>query len=620
MASAALSVAGYEFRVCVVECIFVVRGYDNWVGIHRAWASGVAVFKICSECSVEVGVREYRVSGHVHGEGIQSRLGSNPACAIETDAPPNFHDGGNFRIFGSVWSPEKSQMSKAIKTQDLNFSCFIKIQGVTANTFPRSDSQSQDEPSLAVRRHSLPPDWAVNHWLEERKAFEVETLHLCVAIRENKIAACKAFVQHIDTFDNLYTQLTSGTQAVLVHARFGSCGAREPMYHSRWTVHTLTVPWAADVCGTAISEIALTVQGLGDYKTPCPAQTCTRLTVSSLCSRCIAVAVAYPKREKMTYIYGAEKYCPRRELEYQGKKTQERLAYITDDKGNLAPIGNLNSDRPTVTGLSHGENECKYGSVSGRHESFTDAETVDGLSYVAPERNINIFQHIVPSSRASARSLALFIHAPISEFVYLLTGIGIRALGNETYSLTGGDFAWEHWQALTSTAVYRILDVPGFDGESDDEDGGWRALPSDGAKNGDKDAQILVETVASCYTGSSGSDEFISHDSLEARSAEVTPPTRTVIAKLGLATSLSMRVSHLVDPHEDEEEEEYEEPEAKTGGKKRKPKPPRGAVKRRKTDQTTQSKSGASKESTKGRKVANAAPKPRKKVASRVKK
>jgi hypothetical protein len=85
-------------------------------------------------------------------------------------------------------------------------------------------------------------------------------------------------------------------------------------------------------------------------------------------------------------------------------------------------------------------------------------------------RNINIFQHIVPPSRASARSLALFTHAPISEFVYLLTGVGIRALGNETYSLTGGDYGWERWQALTSRAVYRILDVPGFDGDSDDED------------------------------------------------------------------------------------------------------------------------------------------------------
>ncbi|KAJ7851130.1 hypothetical protein B0H14DRAFT_3451518 [Mycena olivaceomarginata] len=116
----------------------------------------------------------------------------------------------------------------------------------------------------------------------------------------------------------------------------------------------------------------------------------------------------------------------------------------------------------------------RYGSVSGRHESFTDAETVDGLSYVslrvAPERNINIFQHIAPPNRASVRSLALFTHAPISDFVYLLTGVGVRALGNETYNLTAGDFRWECWQALTSRAVYRILDVPGFDGDSDDED------------------------------------------------------------------------------------------------------------------------------------------------------
>jgi hypothetical protein len=30
----------------------------------------------------------------------------------------------------------------------------------------------------------------------------------------------------------------------------------------------------------------------------------------------------------------------------------------------------------------------------------------------------------------------LFTQAPMSEFVYLLTGVGARALGNETYSLT----------------------------------------------------------------------------------------------------------------------------------------------------------------------------------------
>jgi hypothetical protein len=200
----------------------------------------------------------------------------------------------------------------------------------------------------------------------------------------------------------------------------------------------------------------------------------------------------------------------------------------------------------------------RYGSVSGRHESFTDAETVDGLSYVslrvyeqvifalysvhsltllevAPERNINIFRHIAPPNRTSARSLALFTHAPMSEFVCLLTGVGVRALGNETYSLTGGDFGWERWQALTSRAVYRILDLPGFDEDSDDED---------------------------------------------------------------------------------EEEEEYEEPEG-TNGKKRKPKPPRGTVKKKKTDE---SKSGATQAPAKRQKGATGLPKPRKKPAPRAKK
>ncbi|KAF8181028.1 hypothetical protein K438DRAFT_1976476 [Mycena galopus ATCC 62051] len=203
----------------------------------------------------------------------------------------------------------------------------------------------------------------------------------------------------------------------------------------------------------------------------------------------------------------------------------------------------------------------RYGSVSGRHESFTDAETVDGLSYVslrvyeqvlkfvlysvyflilfkvAPERNINIFQHIVPPNRTSARSLALFTHAPISEFVYLLTGVGVQALGNETYSLTGGDFGWERWQALTSRAVYRILDIPGFDEDSDNED---------------------------------------------------------------------------------EEEEEYEEPEEGSSGKKRKAKPPRGALKRKRTGE--KKSTGTRRALGKRQKVVNAVPKPRKKAAPRAKK
>ncbi|KAJ7852160.1 hypothetical protein B0H14DRAFT_3450879 [Mycena olivaceomarginata] len=70
----------------------------------------------------------------------------------------------------------------------------------------------------------------------------------------------------------------------------------------------------------------------------------------------------------------------------------------------------------------------RYGSVLGKHESFHEAETVDGLSYLSLEvyeqlvPGRNIFQHIAPPDGRSSPALALFIHAPISELVYLLVG------------------------------------------------------------------------------------------------------------------------------------------------------------------------------------------------------
>ncbi|KAJ7207048.1 hypothetical protein GGX14DRAFT_396482 [Mycena pura] len=117
----------------------------------------------------------------------------------------------------------------------------------------------------------------------------------------------------------------------------------------------------------------------------------------------------------------------------------------------------------------------RYGSVSGKHESFTDAETVDGLSYLslrvyeqlAPGRNI--FQHVSPPVRAGRNPLALFTHAPISELVYLLTGAIVRSIGEQIYSISGGDAGWERWHALTSQAVYRILDLDSSEGGSYEE-------------------------------------------------------------------------------------------------------------------------------------------------------
>ncbi|KAJ7767981.1 hypothetical protein DFH07DRAFT_769491 [Mycena maculata] len=89
----------------------------------------------------------------------------------------------------------------------------------------------------------------------------------------------------------------------------------------------------------------------------------------------------------------------------------------------------------------------RYDSVSGKHESFTDAETVDGLNYLSlkvyaqiPRRNF--FYHMVLVNE-SGHSLVLFTHTLISELVYLLAG---------------------------SHVVYQILEVGGSDDCSDKED------------------------------------------------------------------------------------------------------------------------------------------------------
>ncbi|KAJ7718562.1 hypothetical protein DFH07DRAFT_784894 [Mycena maculata] len=99
----------------------------------------------------------------------------------------------------------------------------------------------------------------------------------------------------------------------------------------------------------------------------------------------------------------------------------------------------------------------RYGSVSGKHESFTNTETVDGLSYlglkVYAQKFVwcNFFYHMVLANE-SGHSLALFTHAPISELVYLLTGshLDLKDKDEGLYSISSGNNGWECWQALTT--------------------------------------------------------------------------------------------------------------------------------------------------------------------------
>ncbi|KAJ7504708.1 hypothetical protein B0H11DRAFT_2347378 [Mycena galericulata] len=98
-------------------------------------------------------------------------------------------------------------------------------------------------------------------------------------------------------------------------------------------------------------------------------------------------------------------------------------------------------------------------SVSGKHESFHEAETVDGLSYLVPGRNL--FQHVAPSDGPFRPELALFTHAPISELVYLLTGAALKTHSDGTFSLSGGDSGWERWQILTAREMQVTVQLEG---------------------------------------------------------------------------------------------------------------------------------------------------------------
>ncbi|KAJ7215439.1 hypothetical protein GGX14DRAFT_391869 [Mycena pura] len=116
----------------------------------------------------------------------------------------------------------------------------------------------------------------------------------------------------------------------------------------------------------------------------------------------------------------------------------------------------------------------RYGSVSGKHDSFTDAETVDGLSYLSLEvyeqihPGRNMFQHIAPSEGPSTFDLALFTHAPISELVYHLNGAAILPLSNNgdgLFKLSAGDDGYERWCILNQREHRIVLRLDHIDGE-----------------------------------------------------------------------------------------------------------------------------------------------------------
>jgi hypothetical protein len=134
----------------------------------------------------------------------------------------------------------------------------------------------------------------------------------------------------------------------------------------------------------------------------------------------------------------------------------------------------------------------RYGSTSGKHESYTEAETLDNLSYlslrvfkqvnnffvesgcflifVLQAGSLNLFCHEQESDKIGGSPLHLFTHAPVSEFIYLLSGVKLGVSGKGTYSLPGDDIGWPRWRLLTSRDVLRAVNSAREESSDEEED------------------------------------------------------------------------------------------------------------------------------------------------------
>ncbi|KAJ7809826.1 hypothetical protein B0H13DRAFT_1927727, partial [Mycena leptocephala] len=165
---------------------------------------------------------------------------------------------------------------------------------------------------------------------------------------------------------------------------------------------------------------------------------------------------------------------------------QQSEGLRTDTAFSEGTISPLDCDR----GTQAVKGNYRYGSVSGKHERFHEAETVDGLSYFSLEvyeqvHNLhNSFQHIAPSEGRGSIDLALLTHAPISELVYNLATARMVAHGeNGTYSLSGGDAGWERWRVLNARVMRQVLQLEARDdGEELTEDEDHYEEPEEGSK------------------------------------------------------------------------------------------------------------------------------------------
>ncbi|KAF8598388.1 hypothetical protein BDV93DRAFT_594146 [Ceratobasidium sp. AG-I] len=96
------------------------------------------------------------------------------------------------------------------------------------------------------------------------------------------------------------------------------------------------------------------------------------------------------------------------------------------------------------------------GATSSRHDSYTDAASTKGLTYLSLKvfvqaGTLNIFEHIIHET-------PLFTHAPAAQLVFLLHGAKLAQNDKDgTYMLPPHDHGWPRWQKLTSKSAQRAL-------------------------------------------------------------------------------------------------------------------------------------------------------------------
>ncbi|KAF8598057.1 hypothetical protein BDV93DRAFT_512867 [Ceratobasidium sp. AG-I] len=94
----------------------------------------------------------------------------------------------------------------------------------------------------------------------------------------------------------------------------------------------------------------------------------------------------------------------------------------------------------------------KRGSASGRHESYTNATLLQGLSYLSLKVYLQCFNLNLLSPKGDGNCV-IYTHALASDLVYVLNGATLapNTVDESTFSLSGDDNGFPRWKKITSS-------------------------------------------------------------------------------------------------------------------------------------------------------------------------